>query len=70
MKDDFYIVLGLFFSFEVIKMLEKINGIFRLKGIFDFLNPQFNTTRAKFDENDMEGKKNFRPMATVIIQLF
>ena len=35
--DEIYNFLVLsFFSFEVVKMLKKINDIFRLKGIFDF----------------------------------
>ena len=34
--DEIYNFLVLSFSFEVVKMLKKINDIFRLEGIFDF----------------------------------
>jgi hypothetical protein len=40
-----FLVLS-FFSFEVIKMLKKMNSIFTPKGIFDFLHPRFDTVRA------------------------
>ena len=39
-----------FFSFEVVKMLKKINNIFELKGIFVFSHLQFNGVRAQTDE--------------------
>ena len=34
--NEIYNFLVLSFSFEVVKMLKKINDIFRLNGIFDF----------------------------------
>ena len=34
--DEIYNFLVLSFSFEVVKILKKINGIFKPKGIFDF----------------------------------
>ena len=55
--DDIYNFLVLNFSFEVVKMLKKINDIFRLKGIFDFSHLQLDTVRAQFDGSGMEGKK-------------
>jgi hypothetical protein len=38
-------------------MLKKINNIFRLKGIFDFLHLHFDTVRAQSDGSGMESKK-------------
>ena len=38
--DEIYNFLVLSFSFEVVKMLKKINDIFRFKGIFDFSHLQ------------------------------
>ena len=52
-EDNFYMkIIDLrlssfeFFSFEVVKMLKKINDIFRLRGIFDFLHLQFDGVRV------------------------
>ena len=57
--DEIYNFLVLsFFSFEVIKMLKKINDIFRLKSIFDFSHLQFDGVRAQTDGSGMEGTKN------------
>jgi hypothetical protein len=39
-------------------MLKKINYIFSLEGIFDFLHSRFDTVRIKFDRNGMKGKKS------------
>ena len=44
--DEIYNFLVLSFSFEVVKMLKKINNIFQLKGIFDFSYLQFDTVRT------------------------
>ena len=38
-------------------MLKKINVIFRLKGIFDFLHLQFDGVKAQTDGSGMEGTK-------------
>jgi len=38
-------------------MLKKINGIFRLRGIFDFSHLQFDGVRAQTDDGGMEGTK-------------
>ena len=45
-----------FFYFKSLRY-KKINGIFRPKGIFDFLHLQFDTVRAQTDGSDMEGTK-------------
>ena len=55
--DEIYNFLVLSFSFEVVKMLKKINGIFRLNGIFDFSHMQFDGVRAQTDGSGMEGTK-------------
>ena len=55
--DEIYNFLVLSFSFEVVKMLKKINNIFRLKSIFDFSHLQFDTVRAQTDGSGMEGTK-------------
>ena len=55
--DEIYNFLVLSFSFEVVKMLKKINNIFRLKGIFVFSHLQFDGVRAKTDGSGMEGTK-------------
>ena len=46
-----------FFLFEVVKMLKKINDIFRLKGIFYFSHLQFDDVRAQTDGSGMKGTK-------------
>jgi len=38
-------------------MLKKINGIFRLRGIFDFSHLQFDGVRAQTDGSGIEGIK-------------
>ena len=55
--DEIYNFLVWVFSFEVVKMLKKINDIFRLKGIFDFLHLQFDGVRAQTNGSGMDGKK-------------
>jgi hypothetical protein len=56
--DEIYNFLVLsFFSFEIIKMLKKINCLFRHEGIFDFSYPQFDIVRAKSDGSSVEGKR-------------
>ena len=54
---EIYNFLVLSFSFEVVKMLKKINDIFRLKGIFVFSHLQFDGVRAQTDGSGMEGQK-------------
>ena len=49
-----------FFLFEVVKMLKKINDIFRLKGIFDFSHLQFDGVKAQTDGSGMEGTKKLK----------
>jgi len=44
--DEIYNFLVLSFSFEVVKMLKKINNIFELTGIFVFSHLQFDGVRA------------------------
>jgi hypothetical protein len=44
--DKIHNFLVLSFLFEVVKMLKKINNIFRLKGIFVFSHVQFDGVRA------------------------
>jgi len=39
---------------------KKINDIFKLKGIFDFLHLQFNGVRAQTDGSGMEGTKKLK----------
>ena len=55
--DEIYNFLVLSFSFEVVKMLKKINNIFRLKGIFVFSHLQFDGVRAQTGGSGMEGTK-------------
>ena len=55
--DEIYNFLVLSFSFEVVKMLKKINDIFRLKGIFDFSHLQFDGVRAQTDGSGIKGTK-------------
>ena len=55
--DEIYNFLVLSFSFEVVKMLKKINDIFKLKGIFDFSHLQFDCVRVQTDGSGMEGTK-------------
>ena len=55
--DKIYNFLVLSFSFEVVKMLKKINDIFRYKDIFDFSHLQFDGVRAQTDGSGMEGIK-------------
>ena len=56
--DEIYNFLVLsFFSFEVVKVLKKINDIFTLKGIFIFSHLQFDDVRAQTDGSGMEGTK-------------
>ena len=56
--DEIYNFLVLSFLFEVVKMLKKINNIFRLKGIFVFSHLQFDGVRAQTDGSGMEGTKS------------
>ena len=44
----------LVFLFEVVKMLKKINNIFRLKGIFVFSHLQFDGIRGQTNGSGME----------------
>ena len=39
----------------MVKMLKKINYIFRSEGIFDFSHQQFDTVRAKSNGSGAEG---------------
>ena len=55
--DEIYNFLILSFSFEVVKMLKKINDIFRLKGIFDFSHQQFDGVGAQTDGSGMGAQK-------------
>ena len=41
----------------MVKILKKINDIFRLKGIFNFSHLQFDGVRAQIDGSGMEGTK-------------
>ena len=52
-----FLVLS-FISFEIVKMLKKINDIFRPKGIFDFSHLQFDTVRVQSDGSGIKGKKS------------
>ena len=56
--DEIYNFLVLsFFSFEVVKMLKKINDIFRHKSIFDFSHLQFDSVRPQTDGSGIDGTK-------------
>ena len=56
--DEIYNFLVLsFFLFEAVKMLKKINNIFRLKGIFVFSHLQFDGFRVQTDGSGMENTK-------------
>ena len=58
--DEIYNFLVLSFSFEVVKMLKKINNIFELKGIFVFSHLQFDGVRAWTDGSGMEDPKKLK----------
>ena len=57
-------------SFFIVKMLKKINDIFRFKGIFDFSHLQFDTVRAQSDGSGTEGKKKVGAVALKTAELF
>ena len=54
-----FLVLS-FFSFEVVKMLKKINNIFELKGIFVFSHFQFDGVNVQTDGSGMEDTKKLK----------
>ena len=55
--EEIYNFLVLSFLFEVVKMLKKINNIFRLKSIFVFSHLQFDGVRVQSDGSVMEDTK-------------
>ena len=68
--DEIYNFLVLSFSFEVVKMLKKINDIFRHKSIFDFSHLQFDGVRAQTDGSGMEGTKKVGVVTLKTAELF
>ena len=56
---EIYNFLVLSFSFEVVKMLKKINNIFRLKGIFVFSHLQLTALEPKLTAVAWKAQKSW-----------